>query len=558
MAIPDEDTRPTTGGLTDASGRGGVAAPSQAQKPPDKTKGKKKGGPSFTQPAPPPSTGGPPSAPTALKQMMAKYPNFAKYQPTISAAARLYGADPVQLYAMLVALGSHGDPKFQDPTGGTGLARIAWTVVEKAQNPSRYAEFVRKWGNQAYTRAAEPTFAINYLAWMMSGSMGNYASADAWLGGGVPVNKSSKYGRSPYQIINPEGRTPTAIIKTGAPDYQVKVPPTIPDEVAKSASKAAAKAELTDPYVAGVTGRQPGGRLVLTGDANKAMEWYGGKVTRSVFMQILANNTKYFNDYTGKNPTFLQIGNVIRNGWTEYQLINILSKGPRFTKSPIYQRDSLAYRDASKDLVPKGEKLPPEVLRRAIVNGWSIGAFQQALRDRGYYEKSTEYQNNYGVLLSSYQNIMGKPDAAGQKVIARATKLQWTQPIFESWLRRQDAYKYSPEYQAKAVGFLDSMGMFIGARAQLSELSVRQMLNVPTTVSEGGKQMQLTPPLDLMPSGPNPMLKATFPYTSTPTPPTKAGKVKEPYKAPPLVKKKTTQPTKKKTTGKAYAGHIGP
>jgi hypothetical protein len=58
------------------------------------------------------------------------------------------------------------------------------------------------------------------------------------------------------------------------------------------------------------------------------------------------------------------------------------------------------------------------------------------------------------------------------------------------------------------------------------------------------------------------MLKATFPYTKTPTPPTKAGSVKEPYEAPPLVKKKKTV-VKTKTKPKAqpqkgYKGHIGP
>ncbi len=175
-------------------------------------------------------------------------------------------------------------------------------------------------------------------------------------------------------------------------------------------------------------------------------------------------------------------------------------------------------------------------MRKAIVNGWSIGAFQQALRNNGMYEHSNEFQNNFGVLQSSYTNIMGQATPESNKVVTRAAKLGWTQPIFESWLRRQDVYKYSPEYQSKAVGFLDAMGMFIGARAQLSELSLKQMTNVPTETTEGGKKMNLAPPLDLMPSGQNPMLKATFPYTSTPTPPTTAGKMKEPYKVPATTK----------------------
>jgi hypothetical protein len=550
VAIPDDSS--TRGGVSDATPKTG--------------KGKGKGGGiTVKKPDPKPTPEkGPPSTPAALKLMMEKYPNFAKRIALIKSAASLYKVDPVELYGVLVALGSRGDPAYVDKSGGTGLARISWKLIEKYQNPAQYASFVRKWGNQAFGRAAEPDFAINYLAWMMGGSRANYPSLDAWLGTGQEgaSNKGARYGRSPYQIVKPEGATPTAIISASTPDYQPKVPKTIPDTVDTSVDTSTEKEKLTDPFVAGVSGAKPGGELVLTGDRNKAMEWMGVPVTRSLFVQLMAGKAKYFEDYTGKGPTRLQIGNVIRNNWSERDLIGLLAKGPNFKRSPIYQRDSLAYKDAGKDLVPKGEKIPDDLMRKAIVNGWTMGSFQEALREKGYYEKSNEFQNNYGVLQSSYQNIMGKPDHNGEAVIKRATRLGWTQPTFEGWLRKTPAYQYSPEYQAKAVGFLDAMGMFIGARAQLSEMSLKQMANVPTSVNEGGKAMTVSPPLDLMPSGQNPMLKATFPYTKTPTPPTKAGSVKEPYEAPPLVKKKKTV-VKTKTKPKAqpqkgYKGHIGP
>lgn len=561
MAPPREPPLPPTdAGHPSDTGRA-TDVGSGYGKQPAKAKPKKPGGGynAGAIPPPPVTTKGPPSAAAALKQMMEKYPNFKKWQPQISAAAKLYGADPIQLYSVLVALGSHGDAAYQDSSGGVGLANITFPRVEKWMNPSQYTEFVRKWGNQAGNSAADPNFAINFLAWSLAGSGQNYRSINAWLAGGQRTNIPSKYGRSPYQVIPPQGRTPDEIRVAGTPDYQIKEPPTPPDKAATQVTAATAKKDLTDPYVAGVTGGKKGGKLVTTGDPNKAMEYYGGKVRVSDFLQLQALKTKYFNDYTGQNPTYLQIGNLIRHQWGEYTLINILAKGPHFKSSPIYQRDSLAFEDAGKDLVPKGTKIPEDLMRKAIVNGWSVGAFQESLRQHGFYEQSNEYQNNFGVLRSSYQNIMGTPDTDGVNVVKRAVKLGWTQPIFESWLRKSPAYKYSPEYQAKVVGFLDSMGMFIGARAQLSELSVKQMMNVPTTVSEGGKNMQVNPTLDTMPSGKNPMLKATFPYTKTPTPPTTAGRVADRYVPPPLQKKPKPKPViVAQPTAKPYQGHVGP
>jgi hypothetical protein len=161
---PYEDTRPEGTTPADSSTRGGV---SDATPKTGRGKGKGKGGgiTGVHKPAPKdPPEKGPPSTPAALKLMSEKYPNFKQYLDKIKAAAKLYGADPVELYSVLVALGSRGDPAYQDKSGGLGLARISWSTVEKEMNPASYASFVKKWGNQARQRAAQPLFAINYLA----------------------------------------------------------------------------------------------------------------------------------------------------------------------------------------------------------------------------------------------------------------------------------------------------------------------------------------------------------------------------------------------------------
>jgi hypothetical protein len=72
-------------------------------------------------------------------------------------------------------------------------------------------------------------------------------------------------------------------------------------------------------------------------------------------------------------------------------------------------------------------------------------------------------------MQSAYEQIYGKADPGAHTGMINETHVAgWTPDEFQSWLRSQDAYKQTPEYQSKSVSFLTQLGLITGAQATLS------------------------------------------------------------------------------------------
>jgi hypothetical protein len=76
----------------------------------------------------------------------------------------------------------------------------------------------------------------------------------------------------------------------------------------------------------------------------------------------------------------------------------------------------------------------------------------------------------------------------------------WTEDALAANLRADPSYKFSPEAQARSVGILDAMGMFVGRRAVL-KLDPKAALPKSTNLAQQIKTAdQLKPALPYKPT----------------------------------------------------------
>lgn len=231
---------------------------------------------------------------------------------------------------------------------------------------------------------------------------------------------------------------------------------------------------FTDPYVTGIN---KGGKFSTTGNPNKALQFDGQPLTRSGFLTLRDQLTSYYVSYTGKRPTNAQIQQYVTKGWSPYTLQTLLSQGPHFQNSPIYKQfaGNWANDPTIKNILGANGKIPLDLVRQGIVNGWDSSTIATKLRGQPGYTKSNEFSGNVATLLNTYQSIMGHPDTSAMIGIKDAALAGWTTDQYASWLRSQPGYRDSTEYQSKMLNFVSALGLITGKQ------TVIQPVSTPTT-----------------------------------------------------------------------------
>src|SRR3990167_7641078 len=147
----------------------------------------------------PKKPGGPPGSKATLDAPLA-LPGGKPYRPyigQIKLAATNWGADPVEILATLIWEGGRAN-ETPNASGAIGLAQIVDRAVRQDLNPTQYGRFTATFGSEITPeKAADPAFAVNYLAWRMAGRRARerpVGSARECRGGPLPAEHSSFTG----------------------------------------------------------------------------------------------------------------------------------------------------------------------------------------------------------------------------------------------------------------------------------------------------------------------------------------------------------------------------
>lgn len=227
----------------------------------------------------------------------------------------------------------------------------------------------------------------------------------------------------------------------------------------KKYEQQALAASNVDPYV---TIRN--GALVPVKNPKNAIHVNGQPVTRSQALRGWQQYNDLWLSYLGRNITAGEFQHFLTNGWSQQRIITqYLVNRPNFTKSPIWKQKAGDYTDVWQQVYGPNAKPDQKVIKQAVISGMSQTAFADQLRKRPDYVTSNEFKTNSAQLSTVYQKIFGTPDARGQNIVSQATLAGWTQDQFADWLRHQPEYTQSEEFQSKALGVANALGMITGS-----------------------------------------------------------------------------------------------
>lgn len=239
--------------------------------------------------------------------------------------------------------------------------------------------------------------------------------------------------------------------------------------VAKASALAQAKVagHETDPWVTVLTDKK--GNITGLGEAigmqpPKNVLTIGGQPATRQDYQLAWSQT-YASDYeayTGKPATPAVQVQILESGQSLYQMRQRLANQPGFTSSPIYKQSAAGIADAVKTAT--GKAAPKSFVRDAIAQGWDSATVSAKIKQLPGYTSGPEYRQNFAQNVNTFQSIYGMPNNQENAWLKHVTLQGWSTDEIAGHLRSDPAYKYSPEYQAKAINFLDAMGMFTGTR----------------------------------------------------------------------------------------------
>lgn len=412
--------------------------------------------PKFTIPAPPAKkTSAPKSENSTYVAFINAHKGLKPYASAIRQWADTYGGlTPTQLAAVIWTQ-SKGNPqallsqKVSVPAGATNAAGVGFETP----------------GSAPGSRAQE----IQVIAWRMSGEMvrsqGNVDQAyQSYTGTAGTVSQSLPKG---YVALPSATTTAT---------------------VTKSLNTSTLKSATTDPWVVETNGKLT---LNYSATAPKGTVKYGGTpLTQSEFNQVWKQTySDTFQAYTGHTATAKQIVQILSNAPSVYALSNTLASEAGFNKSPVYKQHAPGLQGIADQILGTGAKLPPGLLATAISQNWDQATFEQHLRSLPEYRQGPEFQTNLAQNTAAFQQIYGTPDAAVTADLANKTAAGWTPDELQTWLRQQDSYKYTPEYQSKMLSLMgpSGLGLITGQQATLSTDQVTQMLNSQAQLAAGTK-----------------------------------------------------------------------
>lgn len=240
---------------------------------------------------------------------------------------------------------------------------------------------------------------------------------------------------------------------------------------AKAAATATARATAhqSDPWVTVVTDKKTGkvtgfGEAIGQSPPNNTLLIGGMPATRSDY-QLAWSNTyaNVYEAYTGKVATPDVQAKILESGVSVYGLQQQLASQPTFSSSPVYKSQGAGIAEQARQAL--GKQPPASFVRDAIAQNWDANTTAAKIRELPGYSSGPDFQANHAAALSTYQTIYGEPTPEANQWLKHAAIQGWSSTEVGAKLRADPAYKYSPEYQTKAVNFLDAMGMFTGTRA---------------------------------------------------------------------------------------------
>lgn len=235
-------------------------------------------------------------------------------------------------------------------------------------------------------------------------------------------------------------------------------PPKTPQQQAlRSVAVAAARQALTDPYV---TVRN--GKLVPVKNPKQAVRYFGQPLTRSQFLSQWRSINDLYLTFTGKEAGPGAVAQILRQGLSTYQLKTQLSKRKDFVGSPLWKQMAPGYQSVWSSIYGPDAKPDDAAIRYAIINNLGAGGFAERLRQRADYTSSNEFAQKTSSLSAVYTKIFGVPDANGENVIKQAALTGWDENQFALYLRHQPQYSQSQEYQARALGLAQDLGLVFG------------------------------------------------------------------------------------------------
>lgn len=419
---------------------------------------------------------GPPSQKAALASIAKQYPVVGQWirSGLVENAAKAWGADPVEVAAVLAWEGGHADAT-PNAAGAVGPAQIVDRAVNKQLNPNAYASFVAQYGADITPqKAADPVFSIEYLAWRLAGSRNQYGSLDDWY----------SHNYNPGFTGDARGQGPQAVYKTsGVPTYQATIPQTPTQQAAGTATSQQARQGIEYPWA--VVGKNGGLSFVRSvappkGTVHDAL---GLPVTEQTWATTQNALDNVYMPWTGVRATPTQVAAYIRNPISNYQLQQNLSdpkQNPRIFKSPIWLTHAPEYEAVYKSIYGNDAVPPRRTTLYAVVHNLSETGYQQFLRNQPGYEQSEEFQANKATFRTGYESIYGEPDAAGEQKIAEAARQGMNADQWMQYLRSQPEYTASGEFQRNIYDLFSRMGL---TPAPPGQTVAPTALQAPTTAA---------------------------------------------------------------------------
>lgn len=356
----------------------------------------------------------------AINYILSRYPGLRQWMPTIRQASNRWGIDVVYVLSVLSIEAGSGNPNARNQgSGATGLAQMWDQHVNKGNNRQQYNSFIAEYGDRmkgGKDQARNPVWAINYMAWRLTGGIRTYGNIDDAYHKGYNPNQP--------QVADPSSRFPAWY------QGQAKAPPSPQDTAGRSQDTSQARQQLAgkNPYLQGYAFTQA---------------WHG-------------TIDPIYEAYAGRGATKAEAAEAIKNGWSAYHIQVQLSQKKSFINSPVWKSNAPGYQAIYRSIY--GNVRPPNLLvGYAIVHNLG-SSFADVLRQGKGYVKSQEFKGNATSMANVYRKIFGEPDLHGLNVIDRVTAAGWSADQFADYLRKQPDYTKSNEFRQAGGRFASIFG----------------------------------------------------------------------------------------------------
>jgi hypothetical protein len=199
----------------------------------------------------------------------------------------------------------------------------------------------------------------------------------------------------------------------------------------------------------------------------------GQLVRQSDYDRLFSRYSDLSQWYRGTDPTFKEVQDWTNKGLSDYAITMELSSSPGFFRSPAWKKSSVTYKGIFRDTIGTDQRMPKQLIRKAILHSWNEGDFSEALRGRPEYLEGNEFQSQVSHLHNLYSTVQGGTITSGVKTALKEAALaRWSDNQFTSWLRAQPEYETGREHTKKVQGLNAVFAAFSGTSLKRVEVPV--------------------------------------------------------------------------------------